>query len=191
MNAGLVVKAITIKKSREGKNEPYLVVYAGSDASVQDGYPLKAMSRVIEGVPKGERFEFEGLGMLALPPIEVRGGLIAWHVELWESDSSHRDIGETMQKVSGSVKINSKLAGALTASAASTAAAITALRGVAESVAWILKANGDDLMLTWAGSLHAHQLESMAGAIVVSESKKAIVEFAVVVTEGEPAKEVQ
>ena len=73
VNLGLAVRSVTVLKG-ERKSELFFVVYFGSDASVQDGKPLTAVSRIIEGVVRDQVFEFDGLGLLLVPPTEVRGG---------------------------------------------------------------------------------------------------------------------
>jgi hypothetical protein len=177
---GLAVKAITIHKNWERKLEPYWAVYAGTDANVQDSKSIQAISHVLRRVPKGERLEFPGLGYLILPPVEIKGTLLAWHVELWESDEKHRTVGEAMTKATKigrkkAVKAAKKLAKGSTA-----VAAVAAVSTVAKITGEILKANGDDLLMTWAGSLYSSQLETFVGTTIYKQTAAATVRFRII-----------
>lgn len=173
--AALTAKTVHIKKNRERETELYFVVYAGSDASLANGAPLVAKSHVIEGVKRGEVTSFPGLGVMVLPEIEIRGGLVAWHVQLWESDDKHRRAGEALEVATNSVDFGHPLIGAL--AGASGGAAIQAIGHIAEGAGKLLEGNGDDLLMTWAGSLYADQLPMFSGALIPAESEKARVEF--------------
>lgn len=162
------------------------LVYAGSDAGVQDGKLLTAECRVIEGVEPGKRSDFEGLGLLVLPPIEVRGGLVAWHVELWEGD--HRGIQGLLRGVPEALDFGSPVVKALTGTSAG--AATKALGAIAGELGCSLLKPSDLSLVTWAGALFTDQLDMLAGAVIVQETPLARVEYRVIVTDGEPPVEI-
>ena len=179
LKIGLAVKAVTIHKSMERNNEPYWTVYAGTDASVQDGDAVRAMSHALRRVRRGERHEFAGLGMLVLPPVEIQGKLLAWHVELWESDQGARKAGEALDKATAigakkAVKMARKIA------TSTTAAAVAAVGAVAQIAGKLLRENGDDLMLTWAGSLFVDDIDQYLGKSVTINSDRATVELRII-----------
>ena len=179
---GLAVRSIEVLRSRERNNEIVFVTYAGSDASVQDGNPVVAISQCVEDVPRRERFEFGGVGLLVVPPMEIRDKLIAWRVEVWEVDSGTRRLGDTLQSVVRSIHMESPVVAAL--AGMSAGAAITAIGKLAEYASDYLSSNGDDGLLQYSGSLFKEQLEALGGSVIRRDNDDVIVEFVVVVTEG-------
>ncbi len=171
---GLALKRLLIKKSSERLNEPYLVTYYGSQASVRTEVPLMAVTHPLENVRRGEAVEFGGLGMLALSPLPV-GSLAVWHVEVWESDQGHRALGETLAGAAREAGAATSLITALVGGQVALATeAITLLaRGLGE----LLKRRGDDLLYTWAGSLYAAQLAGLAGSEITAGNAVAEVTF--------------
>ncbi len=177
---GLAVKRLVIKKGGERWNEPYLVTYFGSQASVRTEAPLMAVTHPLENVARGEVVEFGGLGLLALAPVSI-GSLAVWHVEIWESDHDHRVLGERLAGAAREASAASSLASALLGGR--VALATEALTLLARGLGQLLERRGDDLLYTWAGSLYPSQLAALADSEITAGNGWAEATFTILAEE--------
>ncbi len=173
---GLAIKRLLIKRSVERSNEPYLVTYFGSQASAETKVPLMAVSRRLTNVRRGQAMNFGGLGMLALAPVPI-GSLAVWHVELWESDRSNRSLGQLLAGAAREAHQADWLVKALLGG--QVGLATETLTVLVRSLGKLLRADGDDLLYSWAGSLYDAQLVDMSGSQITAGNELAEITFTI------------
>lgn len=186
IHLGLAIKALTLHhvgQRMEHKLEPYFVAYVGTEASIRDGRPLVTVSRVLSGVERERRLEFDGFGLLVFPPLEV-GRIAAWHIELWDSDDASRSAGMVVDRARKSVNFDSPIVRSLTSLDPRAYLATQALFAFADRIGAMLRANGDDRMTEWAGSAPVEELERIASRPVIRSNGRATVEFRLILTDG-------
>jgi hypothetical protein len=193
---GLALKRIEMLKGKR-RNRPYVVVYVGSSASLRDGEPLIAHSRLLEGAQVGVKLTFDGLGLLLLTPRSIDheetagGGIAAWHIEVWRSKQWRRDLGQHLARASEESDMNSPLAKVIGQINPALPLIGGALSRVAGGVGKILAGSGDKLIATWAGSCFRDQLEGFAGLEITRRDEDVRVTFIVIGTEGPPGIELK
>lgn len=162
-------------------NEVYVVTMAW-DLSGREPVvfpPVKVdPSSMTRDMKKGQQLTFMGDGLALWPGTQVKGGLYTM-VFVMESDSSVRQLGDTIQKVNDAV-LKSDLAKALAAlavaepNAAAIAKAMAAISAISTVVGTALQQNKDDLVGSFYGTYgvdsltsHAEHLDSPGASIDV------------------------
>lgn len=97
MNIGLAVRRISIHKPRHSPSAIFMVVYAGSDALIQDGKPIHGSLIYIDELLEESVVKYDEVGLLIVPPIEVRNRFVVWHIELWQHLNPQRHLMTEMQ----------------------------------------------------------------------------------------------
>jgi hypothetical protein len=113
---------------------------------------------------KGDQLTFMGDGLALWPGTQVKGGLYTM-VFVMESDSSVRQLGDTIQKVNDAVQksdLTKALGGLAVAEpdAAALAQALQAISAIAGVVGTVLQQNSDDLVGVFYGTYGVDSLRS-------------------------------
>lgn len=168
------------------------MVYAGSDALIQDGKPIFGSLIYIDQLLEESVVNYDDagdIGLLVVPPIEVRDRFLVWHIELWQHANPQRHLVTEMQHSipppGFGPPVNQSLC-------MDTPAAVgRQLKKVGARIRRILLEQKADLLLSSIHGVGKQDVTEGPQPLDRSErSHLAEIDFSILATEGEPPQEV-